>query len=66
MGCMGLNILRFYAMEVELSSPAKRQTLKKSSTFKKRLAYNAAIKSGSYKEFLGIPNLNLQTFRIIT
>jgi len=52
-------LYRFFAVEVELSSPARRTSLKHSSTFKKQLAYDATIKSGSYIECLGIPNLSL-------
>lgn len=53
-------LYRFFAIEVELTSPVKRSTLKNSSTFKKQLAYDAIIQSGSYKVALGIPNLNLK------
>lgn len=56
-------LYRFFAVEVELSSPAKRKTLKNSSSFKKQLAYDAATKSGSYKSTLGVPNLQLKLFR---
>ena len=48
---------RFFAVEVELSSPLRRGTLKQSSTLKKLLAYQAALHSGSYKTALGVPNL---------
>ena len=56
----GEKLYRFFAVEVELTSPSKRKDLKNSSTFKKQLAYDAAIKSGSYKDALGVPNLTLQ------
>ena len=54
----GTKLYRFFAVEVELTSPAKRKGMKLSSSLKKRLAYDAAIKFGSYKQKLGIPNLN--------
>ena len=59
----GHNLYRFFAVEVELTSPTNRKTFKSSSTFKKHLAYDAAIKSGSYKDALGLPNLTLQLVR---
>jgi len=55
----GNKLYRFFTIEVELSSPNKRSSLNYSSSFKKKLAYDVAIKSGSYKELLGIPNLQL-------
>jgi hypothetical protein len=58
----GTKLYRFFAIEVELSSPNKRKSLKYSSTFKKQLAYDAAIKSGSYKPNLGIPNLTFLVY----
>ena len=55
----GEKLYRFFAVEVELSSPAKRISIKQSSTLKKKLAYEGVFKSGSYMESLGVPNLNL-------
>ena len=55
----GKKLYHFFAVEVELSSPKKRSNLKNSSSFKKQLAYNHAIKFGTYKQLLGIPNLQL-------
>lgn len=56
----GKKLYRFFAVEVELSSPAKRTNLRNSSTLKKQLAYNATLKSGTYKEAIGVPNLFLK------
>lgn len=46
---------KFFAIEVEHKSPPKRTTLKLTSSFKKILAYKAAITSRSYKAELAIP-----------
>lgn len=51
------NQYKFFAIEVEHKSPPKRATLKLTSSFKKILAYKAAINSRSYKAALGTPNL---------
>ena len=56
------NLYRFFAVEVELTSPTNRKSIKNSSTFKKHLAYDAAIESGSYKSALGVPNLSLKIY----
>lgn len=53
----GKHTYRFMALEMERTSPLKRRTLAKSSTFKKLLAYQAALHSRSYQSALGIPNL---------
>jgi len=45
--------------EIERTSPKRRSSLKLSSTLKKKSAYEAVIKSGSYKETLGVPNLSM-------
>lgn len=55
----GKPLYRFFAVEVDISTPNKRSSLECSSILKKKLAYEAAINSGSYKEVLGVPNLNL-------
>jgi len=59
----GQKLYRFFAVEVELTSPTNRKELKYSSTRKKQLGYDAAVKSGSYKDALGLPNLTLQIIR---
>lgn len=56
----GKPLYRFFAIEVERTSPKRRSSLKLSSTLKKQLAYEVAIKTGSYKDVLGVPNLTLQ------
>ena len=56
----GQKLYRFFAVEVELKSPKTRRHLKQSSTLKKKLVYDAASKSGSYKMALGVPNLSLR------
>lgn len=53
----GKKLYRFFAVEIERTSPKRRGSLKLSSTLKKKLAYEVAIKSGSYKEALGVSNL---------
>lgn len=50
-------LYRFFAVEIERTSPKRRSSLKLSSTLKKKLAYEAAIKSGRYKAALGVPNI---------
>lgn len=56
-------LYRFYAVEVEHTSPTNRKTLRKSSSFKKQLAYTAAIKTGTYIDALGIPNLSMKMIK---
>lgn len=48
---------RFFALEIERTTPLTRRSFEKSSTLKKLLGYRAAIHDQSYKEALGIPNL---------
>ncbi len=48
---------RFFAVETERTTPLKRRSLQFSSTYKKILAYQAALHSASYRQTLGIPNL---------
>ena len=60
----GQKLYRFFAVEVELTSPAKRKGMKLSSTMKKRLAYDAASTSGDFKKALGIPNLICDITRV--
>lgn len=48
---------RFFAVENEHKSPLKRSGMKLSSTLKKLIAYQTALRSGSFRTTLGIPNL---------
>jgi len=59
----GTKLYRFFAVEVELTSPAKRQCMKQSSTLKKKLTYETVIKSRNFKESLGVPNLAVTLIR---
>lgn len=53
----GENRYRFWALECERTSPAKRSTTKASSTMLKRAAYDALIECRQFKPHWGIPNL---------
>jgi hypothetical protein len=50
---------RFWALECERTSPAKRSTANASSTMLKRAAYEALIESRQFKLHWGIPNFKL-------
>jgi len=50
---------RFWALECENTSPIRRSSPRHSSLARKRVAYNALIKSQAFKEHWGIPNLKL-------
>ena len=50
-------VYRFFALEVERTSPLRRRSFKLTSTLKKLFAYQATIHSGSYMNALGVPNL---------
>lgn len=50
---------RFWALEVERTSPASRSNANASSTRLKQAAYKSLIKSKGYKTHWGIPNLKL-------
>ncbi|MCP4407719.1 MAG: hypothetical protein GY807_08150 [Gammaproteobacteria bacterium] len=51
---------RFWALECERTSPARRSTVRASSTTLKEAAYDALVRSKRFKEHWGIPNLKLQ------
>lgn len=53
-------LYRFFAIEVENTSPKQRRNLQLSSFKKKRLAYATGIKSGNFKMAFGVPNLTLE------
>ena len=48
---------RFFALECERESPARRGNARLSSTVLKKAAYAALIKAGTYREVWGVPNL---------
>lgn len=50
---------RFWALECERTSPARRSHTRASSLMRKRAAYQALISSQGYKAHWGIPNLKL-------
>jgi len=50
---------RFWALECENTSPTWRSSPRHSSLARKRVAYDALIKSQAFKEHWGIPNLKL-------
>lgn len=50
---------RFWALECEQTSPARRSHTRASSLIRKRAAYQALINSRGYHEHWGIPNLKL-------
>ncbi|MDA4845230.1 replication-relaxation family protein [Hoeflea poritis] len=56
----GENRYRFWALECERSSPARRSTAHASSTSLKSAAYHELIRSRSFRKHWGIPNLKLQ------
>lgn len=50
---------RFWALECERTSPAKRGSARHSSLVRKQAAYDALMQSQAYKDHWGIPNLKL-------
>lgn len=51
---------RFWALECERTTPARRTTVRASSRALKEAAYDALIRTKRFKEHWGIPNLKLQ------
>jgi hypothetical protein len=51
--------VRYFALENENASPALRNRLTSSSFLRKALAYQDIIRSGRYKEQLGVGNLRI-------
>ena len=50
---------RFFALEVERTTPTARSSARHSSVARKRAAYDALIRSRAYRDHWGIPNLDL-------